>query len=134
LRSDVEAVVDVPPRVEAVETAVQRVDPGTAGANRQVLRISGGTPRWMDSPNFFGRDYLSGNAAENASPKLAQMLADIQTSSTIGVNGGNIQLEKGEYRLTETLDLTRFTGRIGGIGVGKSAGYFDSTNSTVFRW
>jgi hypothetical protein len=117
-----------------VETAVERVDPGVAGADRQTVRVVGGVPRWRDSPNFFARDYLTGNAAENASPGLAALVAAAQGSNSVGVGGGNIAFEPGDYRLTTTLDLTRWTGRFGGAGSGKTPGYFDPGNATVFRW
>lgn len=112
-----------------------RIDPGTTGGERQVLRISGGTPRWMDSPNFFARDYLSGDSSENASTGMAELIADMQGPISAGVTGGNVQFEEGVYRLTSTVDLTRFVGRIAGAGGGNSPEYTANPgHGTVFVW
>lgn len=105
---------------------------------RQTLRprISDLKPRWVDSPNFFGRDYVSGDRAENASPGLASLIAATRGSwTTERCSGAHISLESGEYTLTETLDLTLWTGIIDGAGVGPSPGYaLHPGNGTVFRW
>jgi len=107
------------------------------GTDRQTLRISGGSPHWRDSPNFFGRDYLTGDPADDASPGLAAAIAAMQAGqhASVGVSGGNLQLEQGEYRLTQTLDLTRFTGRIGGVGPAISPYYGTNPGrGTVLKW
>lgn len=123
--------------VAAVEAAVARIDPGTAGAERQTVRISGGVPRWRDEPNFFGRDYLTGASTSDASPGFAAAILAMQAGqhASVGVSGGNLQLEQGEYRLTQTLDLTRFSGRIGGAGVAISPYYGTNPGrATVLKW
>lgn len=109
----------------------------TGSSERQTLRISGGEPRWRDEPNFFGRDYLSGDPADDASPGLASLLSDAHGGSGVGVHGGHIVLEPGEYRLTETLDFTKWTGILSGAGGGISP-YYGTTvqhgRGTVLRW
>ena len=107
-------------------------------AERQTLRprISDLKPRWVDGPSFFGRDYLSGDLSEDASTGLAALVEDMQINDNPGggVKGGNCEFEPGTYRLTETLDLTRFTGRFGGAGIGKPSDYTVGGHGTIFRW
>lgn len=121
--------------LSSAQTAIARVDPGTTGTTRQVLRYANGGPQWKDAPTFFGRDYLTGSPVENASVGLGALIAAAHGPNDAGVPGAHIVLEPGEYRLTQTLDLTRFSGIISGAGWGNSPAYpLAPGHATVLRW
>lgn len=79
MRQDVEAVADVPPRVEAVETRVARVDPGAAGPVGASIRQGPDGPR-------FARDAVSADWFSN--------INDAITAAVASGRGGRVLLSK----------------------------------------
>lgn len=125
------------PEAAAVRAAIERIDPGIAGTDRQSLRIVDGVPTWADAPTFFARDYVSGSPSEDATAGLNALIAAAQSPyASSGLYGATIVFEPGEYRLTGTVDWQRFTGRIIGSSPGTSPAASGGawSQGTVFRW
>ncbi|MDQ3542140.1 MAG: carbohydrate binding domain-containing protein, partial [Chloroflexota bacterium] len=99
-------------------------DPGVAGTNRQITRISGGVPRWRLEPMYRANDFSS----------LQAMVNEAQGALVTGVGGALLDLGENEHVLTSTLDLTKFTGGLTGPGVGKSPSHSDPGHGAVIRW
>lgn len=71
--------------------------------------------------------------ADTAGVKAA--IALVQGAPTVGITGGRIIFPPGEYVITQTINLTRFSGEIAGAGIGNPPNYSPSPGQgTVLRW
>lgn len=102
-----------------------RVDPGTPGTDRQVIRVSGGVPRWRTEPMFHASDFSS----------LHHMVTVAQDAVTASVGGALMDLGEGEHVITEPLTFHRFAGGFVGAGLGPSPSFSpDPGRGSVIRW
>src|SRR5690606_10102309 len=98
MRQDVDAVADVPPRVEAVETKVERVAPDNTGTTAQQLRVSVTGPRWRDPDSVSPLDF--GAVADGTTDDYSAIM---QAYDRLGVRGGKIDLGGKRYRSNQRL-------------------------------
>src|SRR5690606_16144255 len=98
MRQDVDAVADVPPRVEAVETKVERVAPDNTGTTAQQLRVSVTGPRWRDPDSVSPLDF--GAVADGTNDDYSAIM---QAYDRLGVRGGKIDLGGKRYRSNQRL-------------------------------
>lgn len=114
LRQDVDAVADVPPRVEAVETAVARVDPGAVGDDGTAIVYEGGAPRvrrlgFWDVTWSGAAAYSEGTSPASMTDSAAAIRAAVAKAKSLGVPVTG----RGTYRVdsTVTIDIDHdFTG------------------------
>src|SRR5690606_16384488 len=92
------AVADVPPRVEAVETKVERVAPDNTGTTAQQLRVSVTGPRWRDPDSVSPLDF--GAVADGTTDDYSAIM---QAYDRLGVRGGKIDLGGKRYRSNQRL-------------------------------
>src|SRR5690606_38830694 len=91
MRQDVEAVADVPPRVEAVETKVARVDPGASPTASQSLRGSTTGPYYAPSSIVYPEDFggRGNNSIDNATA-LQQAIDAAAATAQAGDTGATV--------------------------------------------
>lgn len=71
----------------------------------------------------------------SSSAAFTDMFDDIQGALGNGLGGAYTELPEGELVVDETIELTRFTGRFGGMGRGQSPAYSALPgHGTVIRW
>src|SRR5690606_769538 len=108
MRQDVEAVADVPPRVEAVETKVARVDPGASPTASQSLRGSTTGPYYAPSSIVYPEDFggRGNNSIDNAVALQAAVDA-AATTAQAGDTGATVGLLYGTYLISAPVIIPR---------------------------
>jgi hypothetical protein len=88
------------------------------------------------SPEFNVKTYgATGNGSTDDTAAIRATFAAAQGSLSAGVPGGTVYFPAGEYVISGTITLTRFSGVIYGDGQGQSPAYAAQPgNASVIRW
>src|SRR5690606_19485550 len=117
MRQDVEAVADVPPRVEAVETALPIIESRVEVAEKAPARVSA---------------YRHGVRANTGTPQNAALHAALAEAEAIG-GGAQVARPPGTITVEGTRSLSGYSSGMVGTGATTPASGYPPMNGTVFR-
>ncbi len=109
---------------------------GSGGSTKYIPRGHGTTTNAAPTSYFSFKDYgAKGDGTTDDTSAISETFAAAQGTISAGVPGGAVYIPSGEYVISSTITITRFSGLIYGDGEGQSPAYAASPgNGSVIRW